>query len=78
MVYMGNIIKEHMDMKSDELICLMFQSDRRVFIEKNYILERCNGDLKITAEYGCKCYIDCAEVENMIIAKEKALKKGDD
>ena len=77
MVYMGNIIQSQLNMNDDELICLMFKSGRKAYIHKNWKLERVHGDLKITGETSARCFIDCAEIEQIIIAKEQVIRKGD-
>ena len=79
MVFIGNIASLHSQLDEEEKLKLFFKSGNETEICKNSILEKSNGDLKITTTFHSRVIgsetwdkiviIDCAEVEKISVIK---------
>lgn len=77
MVFIRHIEAEHEKLKQDEEIVLFYRSGRQNTIRYGDKLKKINGEIVFTRYHKgkkiCKVYIDCAEVESMIIHKKEWL-----
>ena len=75
MVYIGNICRKHEELEDGFELMVKFKSGNSSYIKKDDKLKKLNGDLQVTRYYNgqflCEVIMDCAEIESLIIKKEK-------
>ena len=69
MVYIGNILISHAELKDNQEIRLCYDGNNVTHITSEDNLGKQSGDLKINRPNGTTVFVDCAEVKYMIIGR---------